>query len=684
MPAALSPRERVTLAALVEAIVPAAVPGSDEGSALVAAIEQRVAGLPPAAQRRLRTVFRAMAHPLGRLVLARSMTSWDALPVARRRERLSHMGHSTLSVARVVYEAVRRLVLSTHYSRAAALADAGIRGPLHTRPPAVAWEGPMDGPSGGVVAHGERTVPPPAPATTTIRRGAITPGAELQGTFRFRADAVVIGSGAGGAMVAARLAAAGREVLILEAGSWFEPHERTEVEADMMPRLFADGGARATEDLSFSIVQGATVGGGTSVNWMIMLRTPDHVLDEWQRRFGLRDLTSAAMAREFAQIEQELSVGEVPAAAHSPSNRLLLDTSHALGWHAVTARVNARGCQRAGTCSLGCRYDARRGAAQVYLPMAFARGTRLLADTHADRIRVMDRDTGTGLPRKEVHATTRNPRTGAAVGSLVIEAPIVVVAAGAVETPALLERSAMGGGAVGRWLRLHPTTGVMGVYAHETYPLAGMPLTAMMDHFARSDANGYGYWIECPALGPSLLAVSLPGFGAAHRARMQAVHHTVPFICLTRDGADLETSNGSVHVDRQGRPRIHYQLGAADARHVQASIAAGARLHLAAGATFAMSLHTQPVEVRREADLTALHDAPTGPNQLGLFSAHVNGTCRMGHDARVSAVSPEGERYGFRGIYVADGSLLPTAPGVNPQETIYALASRVAAAILAR
>lgn len=684
MPAALSPRERVTLAALVEAMVPDAVPGSDDGSALMSAIEQRLAGLPAPTQRRLHTVLRTMAHPVGRLVLAGTARSWDALPVASRRDRLRRMGDSALPVARVVYQAVRRLVLSTHYSRAAALLDTGIRGPLHTRPPAVAWEGAMDGPPGGVVARGERTVPPPAPPASVIKRGAITPGAELQGAFRFRADAVVIGSGAGGAMVAARLAAAGREVLVLEAGSWFEPNERTEVEAEMMPRLFAEGGTRATEDLSFSIVQGATVGGGTSVNWMIMLRTPDHVLDEWQRRFGLRDLTSAAMAGEFAQIEQELSVGEVPDAAHSPSNQLLLETSRALGWHAVPARVNARGCQRAGTCSLGCRYDARRGAAQVYLPMAFARGARLLADTHADRIRVMDRDTGAGLPRKEVHATTRNPRTRAVVGSLVIESPIVVVAAGAVETPALLERSAMGGGAVGRWLRLHPTTGVMGVYDRETYPLAGMPLTAMMDQFARSDVNGYGFWIECPALGPSLLAVSLPGFGAVHRERMQAVHRTVPFICLTRDGADLETSNGSVHVDRSGRPRIQYRLGAADTRHVKASMTAAARLHLAAGAKVAMSLHTQPVEVRREADLAALHDAATGPNQLGLFSAHVNGTCRMGHDARVSAVSPEGERYGVRGVYVADGSLLPTAPGVNPQETIYALASRVAAAILTR
>jgi choline dehydrogenase-like flavoprotein len=681
----LPARERETLVALAEVIAPVPAEGGPNTGALGASLDARFAALPMRTRKELRQALAALGQPLFRLALCGTLRPWAAMPPDRRAARFARLGASRLPIARVLHEAVRRLVLSTYYSNDAGLDALKVRPLLHQRPPAVAWEGPMEGPVGGVVARGDRTVPPPEPPASGIRHGSITPGTELRGNFRFRADAVVIGSGAGGAVVAARLAAAGREVLVLEAGSWFEPAERTEQEATMVPRLMAESATRATTDLSVPIFQGATVGGGTSVNWMIMLRTPDHVLDEWQRRFGLRDLSPASLAPEFARIEAELSVGQVPDDAHSPSNRLLLDAARRLGWHAAPAQVNARGCQRSGTCSSGCRYDARRGAAQVYLPMAFARGARLLADTRAERVRIMDRDVGSGVPpRKEVEAVAYDPQTGQAVGTITVEAPIVVVAAGAVETPALLQRSNMGGGAVGRWLRLHPTTAVMGVYAEETNPLAGMPLTAMMDEFARQDANGYGFWIECPALGPALAAVSMPGFGAAHAARMQMLHRTAPFICLTRDGANLHSSNGSVMVDRAGHPRIRYTLGSADARHVKASIAAAARMHLANGAEHAMTLHAQPLELRREADLARIAHAPVGPNQLGIFSAHVNGTCRMGSDSRTAAVSPDGERYGVRGLYVADGSLLPTAPGVNPQETIYALASRVAAAIIAR
>ncbi|MBL8960315.1 MAG: GMC family oxidoreductase N-terminal domain-containing protein [Gemmatimonadetes bacterium] len=526
----LPARERETLMALAEVIAPVSAGGGPGAGTLGTALDARFAALPLRTRKELRQALGALGQPLLRFALCGELRPWATLSPERRAACFARLGASRLPLARVLHEAVRRLVLSTYYSGDAALQSLGIGLPLHQRPPAVSWEGPMAGPEGGVVARGDRTVPPPAPPPSGIRRGAITPGTELVGNFRFRADAVVIGSGAGGAIVAARLAAAGREVLILEAGSRYEPAERTEQEATMLPRLMAESATRATTDLSIPIFQGATVGGGTSVNWMIMLRTPDHVLDEWQRRFGLRDLTPAALAPEFARIEAELSVGQVPDDAHSPSNRLLLDGARRLGWHAIPARVNARGCQRAGTCSSGCRYDARRGAAQVYLPIAFAHGARLLADTRAERVRVVARDGGSGeAPRKEVDAVAHDPRTGEAVGTITVEAPIVVVAAGAVETPALLQRSSLGGGAVGRWLRLHPTTAVMGVYAEETNPLAGMPLTAMMDEFTRTDANGYGFWIECPALGPALAAVSMPGFGAAHATRMLALHRTAPF-----------------------------------------------------------------------------------------------------------------------------------------------------------
>jgi choline dehydrogenase-like flavoprotein len=137
-------------------------------------------------------------------------------------------------------------------------------------------------------------------------------------------------------------------------------------------------------------------------------------------------------------------------------------------------------------------------------------------------------------------------------------------------------------------------------------------------------------------------------------------------------------SNGSVTVTRRGYPRITYQLGPRDRDNVRRSVEAAARLHLAAGATQVRTLHMVPTIVRSEADLARLRTANYGPNDMQLFSAHVNGTCRMGTNPATSGVGPDGQRFGVRGLYVADGSLLPTAPGVNPQETVMAMASLVA------
>jgi choline dehydrogenase-like flavoprotein len=150
------------------------------------------------------------------------------------------------------------------------------------------------------------------------------------------------------------------------------------------------------------------------------------------------------------------------------------------------------------------------------------------------------------------------------------------------------------------------------------------------------------------------------------------------FIALTRDGAERKVSSGGVHVARNGRTRLHYRLTPTDAATVRRSMAAAARLHLANGAVDVQTLHTRPLQLRAERDLAAIAHASVAPNDVGLFSAHVNGTCRIGTDPRISGATPDGERHGVRGLYICDGSLLPTGVGVNPQETIMAVSSVLA------
>jgi len=311
-----------------------------------------------------------------------------------------------------------------------------------------------------------------------------------------------------------------------------------------------------------------------------------------------------------------------------------------------------------------------------------------MADTRVDRIEIIERDRGateasrdtrrTTAPLKRVHATVLDRLTRKPVRTVVAEAPVVALAAGAIGTPVILQRSGLGGGGVGRFLRLHPTTAVAGEHAQDVYAAAGIPQSAVCDEFIRRDDHGYGFWIECAPHHPGLSAVAAGGFGAEHRELMRRFRRTTNLIILVRDGSDLDDTNGSVTVSRTGRPRIAYRLGRRDRSNLVAGVQAAARILMAAGVTGVRSLHTVANELRDERDVAALAGHRWGPHDLTMFSAHVNGTCRLGTDPRTSGVNSSGERHGVRGLFVADGSLLPTGLGVNPQLTIMALATVIA------
>jgi choline dehydrogenase-like flavoprotein len=641
----------------------------------MSAITARISRLSPPKRRDFETALDLLGNRWATLATGHHPLPFHLL-AAEEQDRLLHgWACSRVAALKSVVQAVRRIVLLLEYATPDAQRELGYRGPYFSRSPVVAWEGPLRGDpiDDEPVARGARLAAVPHPPSTTRK------GSPPTGDTALRAEIVVVGSGAGGAVAAARLAESGHDVLVLEEGEPLGEEEMSERESEMYERLYADGGLRATDDLSVSLLQGATLGGGTTVNWMIMLRTPDWVLDEWSARHGMDGMTPRDLAPVFERIEREVHASTVPDDAHSPNNRVLLDGARVLGWAARPARINARDCLRTGFCGYGCRYGAKQGALQVFLPRAVRAGARVFASTCVERIEFAER--GGPFPLKRLYATISRP--GEQPRALVVEAPVIIVAAGAVATPVLLQRSGLGGDAVGRYLRLHPTTALFGDFDREIYGAAGIPLSAVCDEHLRRD-DSYGFWIECPPIHPVSTAVALPGFGAEHHQIMLRLRHLGALIALVRDGADLDMSNGEVNAARDGRTRIRYRLGPRDASNMIAAMTASARLHLAAGAREVRTSHTNPVVIRRERDLEAIASRPIGPNDVALFSAHVNGTCRMGRDRATSGTDPHGERHGTAGVFIADGSLLPTAPGVNPQETIMALATVVSERIAAR
>ncbi|HEX6132815.1 MAG TPA: GMC family oxidoreductase N-terminal domain-containing protein [Longimicrobiales bacterium] len=682
-------RTRAALDALCRRIVPAAYESEPPVDVCVH-VEQRICGLDAAMRRDVIGALHFFDHPITGMLLSGRPRRFSTLPPSEQDAMLREWERSSLGLRRTVFQALRRLILSTYYAMPESHPGIGYLPPLYSREPAFAWEGPApdvpeDGPvqsSTAAPSSGRR-----APPRTRVSHSSAAPpcgiiaGAELAGTATFDADVCIVGSGAGGAVMAARLAEAGFAVIVLEEGGYFAGADFDDDESRLAPLLYADGAARATDDLSIVLLQGRSVGGGTTVNWMMTLRPQPWVMREWEHEHGVELLSERRLAPALAGVEHAIHARPVPYSAQSPINRCILDGCAALGWRTLEARINAQGCVRAGSCGIGCRWGAKRSAGEVFIPRALEAGARVFCDARADHIEQVER--GGRAPLKRVRATvldrvSREPRA-----CLTIEAPVVVLAGGAVGTPVLLERSGLGGGGVGRWLRLHPTTAVFGRYSTPMYPAAGIPQSAVCSEFLESN-DGYGFWIEAPSLRPGLVAAALPGFGAEHRTYMQDFGHLGPLILLVRDGADRGRSAGNVRVDRNGRVRIRYRLANADRSTLVRAVQAGARLALRTGAREVVTLHAGGGAVRSERDVDALATRSYGPNRVALFSAHVNGTCRMGADARESGCTPEGERHGVPGLYVADGSLFPTSPGVNPQTTIMALSSLIADGIVDR
>jgi choline dehydrogenase-like flavoprotein len=690
----LSASHRSVLEAVARRVVPHAF--ENGGVDLIARIEERLAHAPPDRVRDLElalTVFGSRVSALCTGMLA----PFPRLSASRQDAMLARWSTSRLLLARSVFHGVRRLVVAVYYSLPDAFEDIGYLGPLHAREPQLSWEGPVR--TRDATPHVDEPIMRVRPGQTwwpptlreTREHGRLTAAAVTD--HRITADAVIVGSGAGGSVAATRLAEHGWDVVVVEEGNLVSLEELNEREGDMTARLYAERGMRATDDLSFMLLQGGAVGGGTLVNWMITFRTPDHVLDEWRSRFKITGFSSSELAPVFASIEEEIHVSEVPNDAHSPANRILLDGARTLDWRASSGRINARGCVRAGFCGQGCRYGAKQSVDRVFLPRALVAGARLVADARADRIEIIERDAAASsavrsgrrstAPLKRVHVTRLDPITRTPVGSFVIDAPVVMLGAGAIATPAILQRSGFGGGGVGKFLRLHPTTAVVGEHADDVYGAAGIPQSAVCDEFSRRDDHGYGFWIECAPIHPALASVALNGIGAEHRELMRRFRKTANVIVLVRDGSDLDASNGSVTVSSKGRVRISYRIGVRDRANLVAGVEAGARILMAAGLTGVRTLHTRGGALHNESDVVALRSRGYGPLDLTMFSAHVNGTCRLGTDPRTSAVDSTGQRHGVRGLYVADGSLLPTALGVNPQLTIMALSSVIADRIAA-
>ena len=640
----LSASERRSLDAVCETFFPR-LAGDDPhfatGAAdvrLADAVAEAIAALSERQGAQLRVFLRLLDSRIFMMIVARSPVVFAALDAGARERALQSMAHHWLPQVRSGFQALKRLSAFLFYT----VVDAGGRNPCH-------------------VSLGY-SIPAPRPARARLRIAR----AEQRS---YSADVCIVGSGAGGSVMAARLAAAGKEVLILEAGPPDQAPDFDQREIIGTQRLYLDKGTTATRDLGIAILAGSSVGGGTTVNWQTSLRPPDFIRDEWAELSGVRDFATDRFTRSLDAVSERLRVG-IAESVRNGNNAPLERGCAALGYSWSVLPRNASGCDlsQCGFCVFGCRVGGKQSAGVTYLADAEAKGATIIASCRAQALRVKGgRVTG-------VHATSIDESTGRRA-DITVAAPMVVVAAGAIETPALLMRTGIEHAQLGRNLFLHPTSAVGGVYRDLVEGWMGAPQSVLCDEFSRIDGN-HGFRLETPPIHPGLFGIAVPWTGAREfREEMGRVRHTSAFIVLTRD-----KRGGDVRVDREGKAVISYSLDRMQRQLVRRGIEEAGRVHWAAGAEEVSTLHTQPVRLRRsggagiEAFAEQVRRLPVDRNQSQLFSAHQMGTCRMGTDKDASVCDETGAVRGVKGLYVADTSLFPASSGVNPMLTVMALA----------
>jgi choline dehydrogenase-like flavoprotein len=471
-------------------------------------------------------------------------------------------------------------------------------------------------------------------------------------------DAVIVGSGAGGAMVARTLARAGMDTVVVEEGRrWTVEEFRTTHPIERYAGLYRGAGATvALGRPTVVLPMGRAVGGTTVVNSGTCFRPPLAVQQRWRDEFGLGLADPDGLAARLDDVERTLQVAPVPRDIMGRNGNLLLDAAASLGWRAAPIPRNAPGCDGCCQCAIGCPNNAKFGVHLNALPQACAAGARIISEARVERVLHQG---------GRAHGVRVRRPDGTAIDVL---ADTVVIAAGAIETPMLLRRSGLGRHRrLGRNLALHPAIMLAGRFDEDVHAWRGVLQSAAVHEFHESD----GVLIEATSTPPGMGSMVYPGYGAELLSWLDRAPQVATFGAMVAD-----RGVGSV-LSVRGEPLVRYDIDPGDIAKLRVAMEAIGRLLFAAGAVEVLTGLPGAMTVTSP---EALRDAlqRSNPRSLHLAAFHPTGTAAAGADEQLCPVDQTGRLRGVDRVWVADASILPSCPEVNPQVSIMALALAVA------
>ncbi|MBE7485017.1 MAG: GMC family oxidoreductase [Polyangiaceae bacterium] len=502
------------------------------------------------------------------------------------------------------------------------------------------------------------SVEPPKPERERFME-QVTNGREIDEDLELECDVVVVGTGAGGAAAAYELARRGRAVLMLEDGDY---HRRDSFAARAQPAFqkmyLGRGTTIALGNVAAPVWAGRAVGGSTVINSGTCYRTPAHTFRLWAEQHGLGEISAATLGPYYERVEQMLGVAEAPAEHLGGPARVIARGAQLMGLAHGPLRRNAPDCDGQGVCCFGCPTGAKRSTDVSYVPEALKRGAQLVTGARVERV-----DVTRGRARGVSGRLASGRR-------LSVRAQAVVVAAGAFSTPLLLRRSGVCVRSpwLGKNLSIHPAAKVMAEFTETIDMSRGIPQSYSIDQWAEE-----GLMFEGGSTPIDITALGVPWVGRRFMHLMDRFMNLATFGFMIQD-----ESRGEVRQGPRGSPLIFYNLSRKDTARMQRGIEILSEVFLRAGARRVLPLVHGCDELASEAGLARLKKMRLRPGDFEVTAFHPLGTCRMGTSPERGAIDPSHESFDTPGVYVTDGSAIPSSLGVNPQLTIMALALRAA------
>ncbi|MSP60131.1 MAG: GMC oxidoreductase [Myxococcales bacterium] len=626
-----SPRERRGLAAVAETAVPAGRVFPGAGEACIAKVERYLADAGTAAS----TGYRALFYALDGAAILKHARGYENLTPGERLALLDSWRTANYA-RRTALRALLAPIKISHFNDPEIYRHVGC-------------------------VYG---ITPPATIERPRYLDRALSAADVAGET-LECDVVVIGTGAGGAVVARELAEQGVAVVMLEEGEWYTRADFNGHAIEMQKKMFRDMGATiSVGNVAIPIPIGRTVGGTTTINSGTCYRAPERVLKSWRDQHGLSDFSSEMLDPYYRRVEEVLGVAEARGEFLGGIARLIGRGCDALGYQHKPLRRNAPDCDGKGVCCFGCPTDAKRSTNVSYVPLALRAGATLVKGVRADEV-LCERGRAVGVKA--------SARGGVQV---TVRAKAVVASCGSLMTPVFLLGNGLANssGQVGKNLSIHPAAALFARFDEDVSGFNAIPQGYSIEHF-----HDEGLLFEGAFAPLDVGAASITHIGPTFTDMMESYDRLACFGFMIED-----SSRGRVRRGPGGKPLITYMLNRHDVARMKRGVEILGRIFFAAGARTVYPALNGFDEWHSLADMEPFYRATLHARDFDISAYHPLGTARMGLDAHTSVVGPDHQSHDVPGLYVVDGSAVPSSLAVNPQLTIMALATRAAEKLAAR